>query len=491
MLNYIIILASLLWGDSRYFHTTGSEPLTHIYFLNKDKGWACGGSGTILYTGDGGVTWAYGEVTSPVFFQGIHFINHDTGFAAGGISFLESQSYPSELFGDHSPHSMGAIFRSRDGGISWEEQNVPAMYPASFNKPSAWLFDIDFCDSINGWVSGSFGSIYKTDNGGETWRQQAYQGLNLNISTFAGYWYYAVDFIDAENGYIAGEDSIIKRTSDGGDSWSFQKGPTPLLKSSDEPQTYEDGKRYNFFRDICFVNSDVGWAAGDNGCIMKTNDGGNNWAAQDIPIGSSLKELVDLKSIYFVSQNKGWAVGHLGSGILKTSDGGSTWEWVKTGGLNGWYNSVFFIDELEGWAAGECGQIIHTKDGGETWEKQRGPAENNGSLAPILIIHAHGDDEVIFGGGSLSARYGMDMQLPIVTLRVTKDTRGSDRWGEVKLLGLRMAASVVGNSGHKTLDEFDSDTYSTHSQEIAHWGGSEEIMMQHIVEAIRTWKPAV
>ncbi|RMG42710.1 MAG: hypothetical protein D6732_00685, partial [Methanobacteriota archaeon] len=33
-------------------------------------------------------------------------------------------------------------------------------------------------------------------------------------------------------------------------------------------------------------------------------------------------------------------------------------------------NSLFFLDSLRGWVAGDSGVIIHTVDGGNSWEFQ-------------------------------------------------------------------------------------------------------------------------
>ncbi|OGJ89581.1 MAG: hypothetical protein A2487_15185 [Candidatus Raymondbacteria bacterium RifOxyC12_full_50_8] len=475
--------------DHSYFYRNGFEPLTDVCFVNDQKGWACGASGAILYTVDGGQHWQYGNSNSIYFLEGIHFINEQTGFAIGGIKLPEADSYPSILFWDHSVHAMGVILRTQDGGLTWESQNADSHYPTVYTKPTAWLFDIDFIDSLNGWTCGSFGTIYHTSDGGATWLQQAYTGLNFQRKH--GYWYYGIDFTDQNNGTVAGEDSLVATTSDGGNTWTYQKGPQMLVNTDVAPQPYEEGKLYNFFRGVFFINQQTGWAVGDNACLMKTTDGGATWAQQAISLPAELLDLVDIKDVFFIDPDTGWAVCHLGGGILRTLNGGQNWEWIKTG-IHGWFNAVRFVDHLNGWAVGECGQIMRTSDGGLTWELQRGAPLNNGSYAPIMVVHAHGDDEAYYIGAML-ARYGLDYGLPLVDVRTTKDCRGFElsRIGEVKRLEARTACSIEGNSGHRTFDEFDTDEDTSHAQEVAQWGGSEDLMMREIVEAIRNWRPAV
>lgn len=73
-----------------------------------------------------------------------------------------------------------------------------------------------------------------------------------------------------------------------------------------------------------------------------------------------------LNSVYFVDIKTGWAVGRNNT-ILKTTDGGQTWNRIleREDGGNEFY-SVYFTDEREGWA--QTGDILlHTSDGGETW----------------------------------------------------------------------------------------------------------------------------
>jgi photosystem II stability/assembly factor-like uncharacterized protein len=82
----------------------------------------------------------------------------------------------------------------------------------------------------------------------------------------------------------------------------------------------------------------------------------------------------DLFSVSFPTDKDGWASGRWGC-IIHTADGGKTWERQKTG-TSMTLSSVFFIDPKRGWAVGEEGTIIHTEDGGKTWAKQKSPHPN-------------------------------------------------------------------------------------------------------------------
>ena len=76
-----------------------------------------------------------------------------------------------------------------------------------------------------------------------------------------------------------------------------------------------------------------------------------------------------LTSITFQADGQqGWAAG-LGGTILKTVDGGKSWQ-VQTSGTNAGLNSIMFQAEgQQGWAAGGGGTILHTMDSGKNWQQ--------------------------------------------------------------------------------------------------------------------------
>ena len=65
-------------------------------------------------------------------------------------------------------------------------------------------------------------------------------------------------------------------------------------------------------------------AVGQRGHIVVSTDSGATWKQSPVPVSS------DLTSVYFVDEKQGWAVGHDGV-ILHTSDGGDSWELQLTG----------------------------------------------------------------------------------------------------------------------------------------------------------------
>ncbi len=82
-----------------------------------------------------------------------------------------------------------------------------------------------------------------------------------------------------------------------------------------------------------------------------------------------------LEDVCFVDDLSGWVVGKHGT-IIHTNDGGVSWEFQESG-TTLWLKSVTFTDPQTGWAVGRDYYsvpgnyiILHTSDGGDNWNEQ-------------------------------------------------------------------------------------------------------------------------
>ncbi len=120
------------------------------------------------------------------------------------------------------------------------------------------------------------------------------------------------------------------------------------------------------------------WAAGENGVILKTLNGGASW--QSINTFSTF----NIKDIYFINENTGWAVGADGKGnsvIIKTNNNGATWTRWYGSATNG-LHANHMTDALAGWNVGEAGKIEKTADGGANWL-----AQSSGVTSVLRSVH--------------------------------------------------------------------------------------------------------
>jgi photosystem II stability/assembly factor-like uncharacterized protein len=122
-----------------------------------------------------------------------------------------------------------------------------------------------------------------------------------------------------------------------------------------------------------------------------------------------------LYSLFFLDVNEGWAVGD-NSAIIHTLDGGKTWEsqtenvkWLEEGENKYILWCLKFTDSQTGWIVGGSrdgtkGVLLKTTDGGATWTEIELPAEAQGTVLRSITLHSDpsaGDAAWIVGLGGL------------------------------------------------------------------------------------------
>jgi photosystem II stability/assembly factor-like uncharacterized protein len=233
--------------------------------------------------------------------------------------------------------AYGQIFHTRDGGATWQQQK---------SGVKTLLVDGVFVDRTTGWAVGIAGVIIHTRDGGATWQQQK-TGTSRHL--------FSISFIDDRRGWTVGERNTILKTIDGGTTWQ-QAVP-------------EEDRILNH---VAFIDADHGWVVGEQGCMYRTQDGGLTWR-EVIPAyfeRESFEDLFEnprpaLFSIYFSDRENGWACGMDGL-ILRTADGGLTWQVQPTGTEFALYSICITGDR--GWAVGDRGSYVLSRDGGQSWQ---------------------------------------------------------------------------------------------------------------------------
>ncbi len=160
-----------------------------------------------------------------------------------------------------------------------------------------------------------------------------------------------VSFVNKDIGSILGTEARILKTEDGGRTWKQQFhddfcGLSTIHFPEDENTGYAAGSCYSPPEEF----------------MLKTIDGGNSW--NEISTGDN----AILMALFFINNELGWGVGR-GGKIVKTTDGGQTWE-IQDSGDENRLNDVYFLNEYQGWAVGRFGTIVYTSDGGNNWHNQ-------------------------------------------------------------------------------------------------------------------------
>lgn len=187
----------------------------------------------------------------------------------------------------------GCILKTDNSGVTWKSQVSPTSYD---------LNDIAFLSNSIGFAVGNNGTLVKTDNGGATWYRVPLTTTDDLLSIcVAGSSFVA----------ISGRNGTIFTSKDGA---TFIK-PVSSKSSLD-------------LKSIFFYDDTMGWVVGATGTLMRTQDGGATWNKLNvsIPDANGVEQSItsDLNGVKFVNLNDGWAVGN-GGLILKTNDGGLRW----------------------------------------------------------------------------------------------------------------------------------------------------------------------
>jgi len=203
-------------------------------------------------------------------------------------------------------------------------------------------------------IVGSKGLLLVSSDHGKSWLQRTLKE-RAGSDLFQDRDLYSIRFADSKTGWIVGEEGTVLRTDDGGQTWSKQ----------------DSGVANNLFK-ISVVDAQNAVAVGADGAIIRTSDGGAHWQSIKCPI------LITVFDVTFTDKNTGFAAGEF-STILATTDGGQTWKVVSGGNTGdftvGPFFTLTFIDPQHGTAAGLSGDLMVTADGGKTWQAQKLPDE--------------------------------------------------------------------------------------------------------------------
>jgi photosystem II stability/assembly factor-like uncharacterized protein len=194
----------------------GQQPdavLVRMAFANPKVGWACGETGAIQTTTDGGTSWQMQYPMTKKLLYDVAAIDENRAVIVG---------------------AGGTILQTRDGGRNWT---------ASISGVTQSLRAVHFVDSKRGWAVGSSGVVIYTENGGSNWKQQKSEVTGSLNDVF---------FFNTKEGWAAGDRGLLLHTTDGGTTWE-----------SVQIDTHSNLARLNF------VSPGCGWVVGSSGTIFK------------------------------------------------------------------------------------------------------------------------------------------------------------------------------------------------------------------------------
>ena len=299
-----------------------------------------------------------------------------------------------------------------------------------------------FINAWTGWLVGSDGSILATRDGGQTWQPQV-SGTDRGLA--------AVTFVNEREGWVVGVGAVVLHTDNGGATWVKQDHFVGL--------EVQDARLDDLIlSNVVFTDSTHGWIMGSagvreviggatyygarrKGLLFTTEDGGRTWYVKEwtkdqgylykTTAGKAgffkMQPFHDETAVHVLLPEAGrvWAISLSAGGrdIFGSTDGGQTWRYLSR--VSDAFRRMCMTSEKNGWAIGDYGLIVHTRDGGVTWQGQEGGVRTN--LHGLVCV----DDRTALVLGS----YGL----------VLKTTDGGERWTSLinaTIQDLRSVAAV-------------------------------------------------
>jgi photosystem II stability/assembly factor-like uncharacterized protein len=162
------------------------------------------------------------------------------------------------------------------------------------------------------------------------------------------------------------------------------------------------------------------------GGVWETRDSGRTWQPRTddqatLSIGAIAFDPTN-SSVAYAGTGEGDSGGQLGAGLLRSTDGGTTWNLHATEPFEGTGFYDLAVDPLDGdhLLAGTTAGLFESTDGGVTWTSRRAARTWNVSFHPVVA----GDDDStqeVFAGTSDG---------------VLRSTNGGTNWSVVSLSGL-------------------------------------------------------
>ncbi len=422
--------------------------LYDVQFLTAKLGWAVGEHGVIWQTNDGGQNWNLQNSGVSFALHSVCFLTDQIGWAAGGgtVPFTHQ--------------SRGVVIHTTDGGRTWKILTDTA---------TPRIYKIKFFGLNEGVMAGDPGAntptgIFSTSDGGKTWEGT----IGIKVRGWR-----AGDFTAQDRGLVSGKMGKIAVVSEGNLNQA-------LMTDLGLTGVYA----------IKFSAAGRAWAAGDGGLLRFTENGGVSWKSPAGPLPPEIRDTFDFRAIA-VHENHVWIAGRPGSVVWHSPDGGETWQRQITGQTVP-IHALSFSSATNGFAVGSLGMILKTEDGGRTWQASRG----GGRRAALLSMHTRSDQVSV----NLQARLGGELGYRSVVSLVPRSDDGPSG-DQAADLDARIHEATVksGGSAGETywrlplsipgLEKNDQRLWNNWRQKTD--GKLAEVLVGRLVADLRMWRPSV
>lgn len=198
-----------------------------------------------------------------------------------------------------------------------------------------------------------------------------------------------ISFINKNEGIICGSFGFIAKTSNGGRSWdvlnsginhsflnafmldskTLYMARIGIYKSSNSGSSFSPlgvlADYSNSIFGICFFNENEGVVIKGN-LILKTRNGGSTWDIQYDRAENINKMQFTSKTVGYVAGGRSYDSNTKGE-IHKTTDGGESWQQIHITDSN--ISAIYFLNSERGFYVNYNDELFRTVDGGKIWRK--------------------------------------------------------------------------------------------------------------------------
>ncbi len=223
-----------------------------LYGISTNKAgivFACGFDGKLLWSTDKGNNWQFKQLNNWQPYKDIAYINDNKRIAIIGISY----------------NSGGIVLLDAAGEI------------VHYDSTGTEYNDLEMITPSTGFITG-YGVVLKTTDEGNNWAL-----LDIKNDNFT-----AISGINEYELWVCGAKGSIHHTINGGKDWIKLRNGNDLTK----PQYA--------LHDILFTDSNNGWAVGENGLVIYTDDAGEHWMEYDRFTTETLRSIALLPDGKFI-----------------------------------------------------------------------------------------------------------------------------------------------------------------------------------------------
>jgi photosystem II stability/assembly factor-like uncharacterized protein len=280
---------------------------------------------------------------------------------------------------------------SDDGGMTWSTRTP--MLSMDWTQPDDPPLEfgpagLAFASAALGYAyAGS--DLYKTTDGGHTWIQLPVDGqmssvVNAGTSTWV---------------------VVLKGCGDSGcTGWDLDSiapdGHLAVLPRQPSLPPLPDGvSSVAKLVDLLRPDASTAYVTGFDS-VQVTHNGGATWSQGATPCPSSHAELAGISAgsstMLWAVCSDGMGVGAEDKQLWRSTNSGSSWIGPSTLEIYGYSHDITAVDSISAWRYGARGNLLHTSDGGRTWQVLLPDAFDGGSGPPSAFAALGTQDAWVF-----------------------------------------------------------------------------------------------